>query len=179
MESNLPMVAMPAPMTIKRKPMASAWHACHKHFDVILPRTTCTFHEAPDAGHARRTGPNDIFRCDCHLVTWLPRIFTPRCWPRNSTVQHAAGIAAAHIYISIYPAIPRPFAALYHADARICSPGDAHTHTLSVADCCAKRYAAMLYQFHWPHLKMDCPDTCGAKCKAAIYYNFVATKLTL
>lgn len=37
-------------------------HACHKQRDVILPRTTWTFHVAPEAGCARRTGPTVISR---------------------------------------------------------------------------------------------------------------------
>lgn len=66
----LPIVAIPAPNIISKIPNIRALQACHKHREVIFPRTTCTFHVAPDAGCARRTGgPNDIFlrlcHCDC------------------------------------------------------------------------------------------------------------------
>lgn len=99
------MVAIPAPTNIRKTPNASARHACHKHLEVIFPRTTCTFHVAPenekqkqilnqsdqikaiskvifllpDAGQALRTGPNEIFRRLCHFVA------TPRaCISKNT-----------------------------------------------------------------------------------------------
>lgn len=34
-----PIVAIPAPNNINKIPNARARHACHKHFDVIFPRT--------------------------------------------------------------------------------------------------------------------------------------------
>lgn len=72
---DLPMVAIPAPITIRTNPKANARHACHRHLDVIFPRTICTFHVAPDAGQARRTGPpNEIFRRLCHFAA------TPRAY---------------------------------------------------------------------------------------------------
>lgn len=88
----IPIVAIPAPTNIKKIPNASARQACHKHLEVIFPRTTWTFHVAPEkgkqifhnqniqfklwkkdfplpeAGQALRTGPNDIFRRLCHFV---------------------------------------------------------------------------------------------------------------
>lgn len=68
------MVAIPAPIIIRTNPNASARHACHKHLEVIFPRTICTFHDAPEAGHARLTGPNEIFRRLCHFAA------TPRAY---------------------------------------------------------------------------------------------------
>lgn len=57
-------------MTISTSPKTSARHACQRHREVILPRTTWTFHVAPDAGHARRTGPpSEIFCRLCHFPT--------------------------------------------------------------------------------------------------------------
>lgn len=35
---------------------------------VEYQHTTCTFHVAPEAGQARRTGPNEIFRRLCHFA---------------------------------------------------------------------------------------------------------------
>lgn len=66
---HVPMVAIPAPIIISTRPKASARHACQRQRDVILPRTTWTFHVAPDAGHARRTGPSEIFCRLCHFPT--------------------------------------------------------------------------------------------------------------
>lgn len=34
-----PIVAMPAPININKRPSANALHACHKHREVIFPRT--------------------------------------------------------------------------------------------------------------------------------------------
>ena len=53
---------MPAPSTIKISPRTSALHACHRQREVILPRITSTFQVAPEAGWARRRGPNEVFR---------------------------------------------------------------------------------------------------------------------
>lgn len=67
------MVAMPAPRNISTMPRIRARHACHRHREVILPRTTWTFQVAPDAGCALRTGgPSDMLRRLCHCG------FTPR-----------------------------------------------------------------------------------------------------
>ena len=85
MKIYLPIVAIPAPRNIKTNPKTSARQACHKQRDVIFPRTTCTFHVAPDAGQARRTGgPNDVFLRLWHCTT--PRGCIPGCInPKIST----------------------------------------------------------------------------------------------
>ncbi|TMW39684.1 hypothetical protein DOY81_015235 [Sarcophaga bullata] len=53
---------MPAPTSSNVTPNIRARHACHRHFEDILPRTTCTFHVAPEAGWARRKLPRECLR---------------------------------------------------------------------------------------------------------------------
>lgn len=51
------MVAIAAPNTINSSPKLKALQAFHKHFPFTFPRTTWTFHWAPDAGCALLTTP--------------------------------------------------------------------------------------------------------------------------
>lgn len=78
-----PIVAMPAPRNISNMPRIRARQACHRQRDVILPRTTCTFHVAPEAGCARRTGgPSDMFLRLCHCD------FEARAWCMPIAIHH-------------------------------------------------------------------------------------------
>lgn len=104
---SLPIVAIPAPRNISTMPRISARQACHRHRDVILPRTTCTFQVAPDAGWALRTGgPSDMFRRLCHCG-FTPRACIPTTIPTmrvdvRRRCSDCGGCFCLHVYCSTY-----------------------------------------------------------------------------
>ncbi|KAH1008577.1 hypothetical protein HUJ05_009122 [Dendroctonus ponderosae] len=55
LQADGPIVAIAAPRSISSRPRLNALQAFHKHFPFTLPRTTWTFHCAPEAGWALRT----------------------------------------------------------------------------------------------------------------------------
>lgn len=54
-KNGVPMTAMAAPSNINSRPADKALHACQRHCELILPRTTCETHKQNNGSNNFRT----------------------------------------------------------------------------------------------------------------------------